>query len=196
MLPLILTAVFCVTHSIAETGNLEVTVQAMFTGAKLDAVVVVRQGNRDYSDRFGDLSGNLNYGDYVLTVSSDGFQTRSQAIGLWQPKLSIRIGLSPGIGWSELLTTVRGRIDEIPEGEEFWVSLTPLLGANSDVSFPIRSLKRDGRFEFPYVVPGHYLLAVVQGFPGEPTEYVRVLHTRYVKVQPKVVDVNISLSEQ
>ena len=200
ILPLIFAAAFCVTNSIAETGKLEVTVQSMSSGAELDAVVVVRQGENDYSDRFeDDLSGSLDYGEYVLIVSSDGFRSRRQVVRLGQPKLSIRIGLSPGMSWPMTLTQVRGRIDEIPEGEDFWVSLTPLLGANTSIRLPVyfhHSLKSDGHFEFSYVEPGHYLFAVVQGFPEKPREYVRVLHTRYVKVYPDMVEVNISLSEQ
>jgi hypothetical protein len=200
MSPLIVTILFSVTNSIAETGKLEVIVQEMFSGAELDAVVVVRQDDRDYSDRFkDDLSGYLDYGNYVVTVTSDGFRSRRQVVELRQPELSMRIGLSVGIGWYETLTTVRGRIDEAHEGEDLWVSLTPLLGANWVGDLPKyfqHSLKSNGQFEFPNVEHGHYLLAVVQGFPEKPREYVRVLFTRYVKVHPDMLEVRISLPAQ
>ncbi len=77
--------------------------------------------------------------------------------------------------------------------------MTPLLGTNGDLEVPRlfrHTLPNDGAFELAYVEPGHYLLAVVQGFPEQPRDYVKVLHTRHVKVLPKLVEVNVDLAKQ
>lgn len=186
-------------EAVGQTGHLSLVVQDMFTGARLEATVTVRQGDKDYSERFTNMTGELPYGHYVVQVESDGFRTRRQIVGLYLPEVSVRVGLSPGISAAESMTKVFGRIDGLPSGEDFWIVLTPLLGTNGDLEVPRlfrHTLPNDGAFELAYVEPGHYLLAVVQGFPEQPRDYVKVLHTRHVKVLPKLVEVNVDLAKQ
>ena len=158
----------------APNARVSVVVSDRF-GYRLDftQLQVLRLGDRkDFSASFKKFEAErIPYGTYRLRLIAPGFNIREQDIRVYQPIVTVRIGLSFGsIAPPYQYIELRGIVTPA-QNDEVWVALMPIIDNGCRVDDRITD---DGTFSFTAIEPGHYLLVVIRG--------TTVLHTRQISV--------------
>ena len=103
------------------------------------------------------LFDRLPYGLYELEIQAAGFSKRQERVAIYQPEVSLRIGLVVSPGHLEKRSQIRGALvhsDTNPG--TLWVRLVPQYSSD----FFEDDVTAKGTFNFTDVPPGRYVLLV------------------------------------
>ena len=129
-------------------------------------VKLVQVGSKtDYGTAFKDgLARNIPFGEYDLEVFVPGFRTYEQRLSVFRSQVTVRAAMSISVGEQSGSLSVKGNVSlgmDSQGGKETWVLAFPLVGSPGNT---IQSLVgTHGEFLLETVMPGPYLLVVVQG---------------------------------
>lgn len=124
--------------------------------------LIQRYTNKSFRANFQGLRGsNIPYGDYILRLAVPGFREYEQTLRVYQPLVSVRIGLSVSRIVDTPIPIARGIIKPITkETVSLWVKLMPIVNNGSLMESRVKS---DGSFRLAGFDPGEYLLVVIRG---------------------------------
>jgi|RhiMetdeSRZDD1v2_1073273.scaffolds.fasta_scaffold504828_2 hypothetical protein len=148
--------------------------------------LIQRYTNKSFQANFRGLRGsNIPYGDYILRLSVPGFRKYEQTLRVYQPSVSVRIGLIVSLNVDAPIPIAKGAIRPISKDTaSLWVKLMPVTNNSSLMESRVQA---DGSFRLAGFDPGEYLLVVVRG--------TTIIHSRQVSLLKDVNDVDVLLTK-
>jgi hypothetical protein len=115
------------------------------------------------------------FGLFDLQINVPGFESRHERIGIYQNRLSIRLGLALGYPHSTDRPEIVGSVSPVSAvGPDRWVRLVSLFGSD----LVENAVDRSGGFHLVGMAPGRYLLIVLEADKVAATKAVEVLPGR------------------
>jgi hypothetical protein len=176
-----------------SSGEVYVIVQDDATGRYVRDAKIEWTAKRDSEPRRNGNPVSLPYGQHELTVFEPGFVTDRRTVEVNAIYQVVRVGLTLGApDGAPAYFDVTGRlVPAPPSGSDIWVKLIPVMKAELGVD---AALDGAGRFRFPDVFHGVYVLLVIDSTPraaGGPS--VRVLAHEVIEV-PQLDSLRLKIS--